>query len=282
MTMHFERYGAGPPLLLVHGLGGSSGSWAPIIERLAREREVIAVDLPSHGKSPPAPGDDTFTGLADATEAFLVEHGLESVDAVGSSMGARLVLELARRGRLGSVVSLDPGGFWEGWERHFFASTIGASIRLVRALQPAMPAIAGSALGRRLLLAQLSARPAALAPDLVLGEMRSFSQTPTFDALVRDLAYGQTQVGAASTRGRLVIGWGRQDRLCLPQQAHRAASRFPGAKLVWFGRSGHFPAWDRPQATVDIILHSTGDAVQSDSRARLGPEDEAVGPFMSA
>ena len=45
-------------------------------------------------------------------------------------MGARLVLELARRGGvLGTVVALDPGGFWQGWERHVFFGSIWASIR---------------------------------------------------------------------------------------------------------------------------------------------------------
>ena len=38
---------------------------------------------------------------------------------VGSSMGARLVLEMARRGRARAVVALDLGGFWKGWERTF-------------------------------------------------------------------------------------------------------------------------------------------------------------------
>lgn len=285
MTLHFERYGTGKPLLLVHGLGGSSRSWSPVAQRLAREREVIAIDLPSHGKSPRATGDDSFAGLADATEAFLVGHGLGNVDAVGSSLGARLALELARRGRLASVVALDPGGFWEGWERHFFATTIGASIRVVRGLQPVMPAIAASPLGRSLLFAQLSAHPTRLSPDLVLGEARSLARTPTFEALARDLAYGPTQAGSPSTRGRLVIGWGRQDRLCLPQQAYRAASRFPRAELVWFGQCGHFPMWDRPQATVDVILRATRDADLTDmggSAAQRRPSHEEAGPFMSA
>lgn len=69
-------------------------------------------------------------------------------------MGARLVLELARRGGLlGAVVSLDPGGFWRGWERHAFYTSVYASVRLVRLLQPVMPFIIGNAVGRTLLFA---------------------------------------------------------------------------------------------------------------------------------
>ena len=255
--MRYERRGAGKPLLLIHGLGGSRRSWAPIVDSLAQHRDIIMVDLPGHGVTPAGWGSDTFAGLVDATAGFLAAQGLQDVDLVGSSMGARIVLELARRGHTGTVVSLDPGGFWEGWERSFFAVTIGLSGRLVRALQPAMPAIAGSRVGRTLLLSQLSARPWALNPALVLSEMRSIAATSTFDALVRDLAQGPGQQGAASTPGRIVIGWGRQDRLCLPRQAARAATRFPTAELVWFDRCGHFPAWDRPKAAVELILSAT-------------------------
>lgn len=46
---------------------------------------------------------------------------LGTVDTVGSSMGARMVLELARRGRGGHAVALDPGGFWNDAELRFFS-----------------------------------------------------------------------------------------------------------------------------------------------------------------
>lgn len=59
------------------------------------------------------------------------------------------------------------------------------------------------------------------------------------------------------TRHRVVIGWGRQDRVTLPRQAARAQERFPDAGLVWFGRCGHFPHWDRPDATARVILTAT-------------------------
>jgi pimeloyl-ACP methyl ester carboxylesterase len=174
-------------------------------------------------------------------------------------MGARLVLELARRGVVGSTVSLDPGGFWRGWEKTYFLTSIGASIRLVRALQPMMPTISRSAVGRTLLLAQLSAHPSRLSPDLVLSEMRSFAASPSFDELLRNLVSGPEQQGIPRGSGPPVtIGWGRKDRVCLPQQAQRALERFPDAKLHWFEDCGHFPMWDKPQETVQMILNSTG------------------------
>jgi pimeloyl-ACP methyl ester carboxylesterase len=195
--VNFIRRGTGRPLLLIHGLGGSWRSWSPILDDLAREREVIAVDLPGSGATPPLRGEVSIRALTDAVTTFVRDNDLVGVDTVGSSMGARLVLELARRGGIvGAVVSLDPGGFWRGWQRHAFYASLWASIRLVRRLQPVMPHLAQSAPARTLLLAQLSARPWQLSPRLVLDEMISYAASPSFDELLRQLAYGETQKGA--------------------------------------------------------------------------------------
>lgn len=258
MEMNHIRRGTGPPLLLIHGLGGSWRTWMNILDPLAAEREVIAIDLPGHGETPPLPGEVSMDTLADAVTNWLVEQELTGVDVVGNSMGARLALELARRGVVGDAVSLDPGGFWEGWERGFFYATIAGSIRLVRLLQPVMPRLTGSPAGRTLLFAQLSAYPWRLPADLTLTEVRSFAASPSFNELVRRLAFGPGQQGAATTPGRVVIGWGTKDRLTLPRQAHRALERFPNAQLYWFEGSGHYSHWDAPAEAVRLILASTG------------------------
>ena len=256
--MHNVEHGTGRRLLLVHGLGGSWQSWTPILAALTAKRSVIAIDLPGHGATPADADSGTFDGLVDSVARFIADNGLVGIDVVGSSMGARIVLELAQRGGVGNVVALDPGGFWRGWERTFFATTIGASVRLLRAIRPGLPMLARNAVARSLLLAQLSARPWALDPQVVATELTGYTATPTVDALVKDLAIGPEQTGpAAASTGRIVIGWGRHDRLCLPRQAARATAAFPSADLHWFDASGHFPAWDMPAETVAIILAAT-------------------------
>lgn len=249
--------GTGRTLLLIHGLGGSSRSWSTILDSLSTARKVVAIDLPGHGATPAESDSGTFDGLVGSVERYIAEAGLAGVDVVGSSMGARIVLELARRGVVGNVVALDPGGFWRGWERTFFRITIGASGRLLRTIRASLPALSRNAASRTALLAQLSARPWALDGQIVATELEGLSTTPTFDALVRDLATGPEQTGPAAGTGRIVIGWGRHDRLCLPRQATRAQAAFPAAKLHWFEGSGHFPMWDSPAETVRVILDAT-------------------------
>ena len=259
MEMHHIRLGKGKPLLLIHGIGGSWRSWNPVLDGLSARREVIALDLPGHGLTPKLEGENSIYTLADAVTAWLEANNLLGVDCVGSSMGARLVLELARRGKLGAVVSLDPGGFWQGWQVPFFYYSVAGSVRLVRLLQPVMPALTGSAVGRTLLLTQFSARPWRLPANVALTELRSFASTSNFDEVLKQLAYGKKQEGAprGSIRHPLVIGWGRQDRVCLPSQAPRATAVFPDATLYWFDRCGHFPHWDQPEETVQLILAVT-------------------------
>lgn len=256
--MHQVTCGTGKPLLLIHGLGSSWRAWQPILDTLAAKRMVIAIDLPGHGETPAERDSGTFDGLVGSVEHYLVANDLVGVDVVGSSMGARIVLELARRGRVGHVVALDPGGFWRGWERAFFRTTIGLSAKLLRVLRSRLPAISRSAPARMALLAQLSAKPTALSPELVRTELTSITDTPTFDALVRNLADGPEQTGPAADPTRsIVIGWGRHDRLCLPRQAQRALAAFPSATLHWFADSGHFPVWDMPREAASVILQAT-------------------------
>lgn len=256
--IEYERRGSGRPLLMIHGLGGNRRSFDTIAKALSRQRELVLIDLPGHGASSAEADSGTFAGLADGVERFVADQRLGGVDMVGTSMGGRLVLEMARRGTAGNVVALDPGGFWQGWERTFFKTTIGASVRLLRALRPALLALSRNPVSRTALLAQLSARPWALDGAVVATELKSYVDTPTFDSLVRDLARGPAQVGpAAPSTKRLAIGWGRHDRLCLARQARRAGAAFLFATFHWFEHSGHFPMWDEPEKTVALILEVT-------------------------
>ena len=259
--MRAVRRGSGKPLLLVHGLGSSARNWDPVVPALSAAREVIAVDLPGFAGEPAVSGPATIAALTDALQQWIVAEGLAGVDVVGSSMGARMVLEMARRGHRGTVVSLDPGGFWTDVQAKVFGGSIKASVALVRTLQPVLPALARSPVGRTALLTQFSARPWALSADLVLTELRGFrrSVSPSLDSALDALANGPRQEGAptGSLHGKVVIGWGRHDRVTLPSQAARACAAFPDATLHWFEESGHFPHWDSPDETVDMILSST-------------------------
>ena len=253
-----NRTGSGKPLLLVHGLGATARAWAMVAPALAKHREVVTFDLPGHGQTPAEADSGTFVGLMRSIDVLFDEHDLSGIDVVGSSLGGRIVLELARLGRVGNCVALDPGGFWQGWEAKYLSTTLGASGALLRSIRPMLPWLASHKVTRGAALLQLVNRPSVLDPAMIAHELRSLADTPTFGALVHDLSTGPSQPGpAAPSTGNLMIGWGRQDRLCLPVQAARARIAFPSAELYWFEDCGHFPMWDQPEETVELILAAT-------------------------
>jgi pimeloyl-ACP methyl ester carboxylesterase len=230
------------------------------MEELAERREVIAVDLPGFGETPPLTGEVSIATLTDSVADFIREQGLDGVATAGQSMGGRMVLELARRGVGGDTVALDPGGFWSERELLVFGATLRPSISLVRALRGALPSLLNSPAGRTLLLAQLSARPWSLSGETVLPDVRGLADAPSTNAAMDALTQGPKQQGApaGTVPGRVTIGWGRRDLVTVPRQAARATQLFPDAVLHWFERCGHFPQWDAPREATSLILDSTG------------------------
>lgn len=95
--LNFIRQGAGPPLLLVHGLGGSWRSWTTILPALSEAREVVALDLPGHCQTPAVADSGTVRAFADSVDAFITEQGLYGIDIVGRSLGARTIRQLSPR-----------------------------------------------------------------------------------------------------------------------------------------------------------------------------------------
>jgi pimeloyl-ACP methyl ester carboxylesterase len=260
MRINHIRRGRGKPLLLIHGLGGSWRSWAPLLKMLAAEREVIAMDLPGFGKSEPVDGEVTVTSLANATAAFLEAQDLEGVDVVGSSIGANVALELARRGGLvGAVIALAPTGFGRDRQRVVYQHMMGMTAGVMRLLHRAMPYLASKAVSRSILFRHLSARPWQLPPALAVDEAQSMVASSSFDEALNHLCRDDIQHGVPPHvfRHPLVLGWGRQDRLCSVSQAEMALLYFPDARLHFFDRSGHHPHWDAPREVAKLILTTT-------------------------
>src|SRR5512132_2071700 len=164
MTVAFDSYGSGPPLVLLHGTGGQRGMWDPVVGALARERRVIALDLPGFAASADEAFDATPDGYTSWLEGWFAEQGLGRPHVAGNSMGGGIALELARRGAVASATAVSPAGFWNARELVFAQRSLRASRAIVRRLRPAVPAITRSAAGRIALFSQVYGRPWRLSP----------------------------------------------------------------------------------------------------------------------
>lgn len=87
-----DHGGDGPPMLLIHGLGGSADNWMRVGHLLARDHHVYAVDLPGFGRSPPAGRAPTMEGYVELIAALIRQRIREPVVLVGNSMGGLLSL----------------------------------------------------------------------------------------------------------------------------------------------------------------------------------------------
>lgn len=104
-----ERGSGDPPLVFVHGWGGTHADFLPQIEHFARSHRVVAVDLPGHGRSRRT-GAYEVESLADDVMAVCARLLLTEPVLVGHSVGGTIVLDAAARYRdaVGGLVMIDP------------------------------------------------------------------------------------------------------------------------------------------------------------------------------
>jgi pimeloyl-ACP methyl ester carboxylesterase len=116
--LYCESYGSGPPMLFLHGLGGSIYSWRYMVAPFSSDHEVILIDLRGAGKSP-KPHDKHYSILdqGELIYQFIVEHDLKNLTLVGNSYGGAVSLLLAIRlcaenpSRLSKLILIDSGGY---------------------------------------------------------------------------------------------------------------------------------------------------------------------------
>src|SRR4051812_30810458 len=159
MSLAYVRRGGGPPLVLVHGIGSQWQMWEPVLDRLAREREVIAVDLPGFGDSAPLRGAPSVEALAQSVADLMGELGIERPHAAGNSLGGGVALELGRRGDARSVCVLSPAGFGTMREGSWARMLLLSSRRAARRFDRHAELVVGGPVRRTLAWWHLAGRP---------------------------------------------------------------------------------------------------------------------------
>jgi pimeloyl-ACP methyl ester carboxylesterase len=95
LDVAYQEFGAGRPLVLLHGGFGSVEMFGPNVERLAAVRRVIGVDLQSHGRTPAVDRPMHFETMADDVAALITSLGLERSAVMGFSLGGGVALRVA-------------------------------------------------------------------------------------------------------------------------------------------------------------------------------------------
>src|SRR4051794_4113114 len=269
MSLAHVRRGSGPPLVLIHGIGSQWQMWEPVIDRLAREREVIALDLPGFGDSPPLPGTPSVEALAGAVADFLAELGVERAHAAGNSLGGGVALEMGRHGHARSVCVLSPAGFGtmrEGaWSRMLLLSSRRAAQRFDRHAEVLMRGPVRRTLGWWLIVG----RPWRVPADAASGGMHNLARSPGFEATLDALR--EHRFGGHTYDIPVTVAWGERDRLLIyGRQSARAKRLLPDARHVTLEGCGHVPTWDDPEQVARVLLEASSEPQRVRDTATAG------------
>jgi pimeloyl-ACP methyl ester carboxylesterase len=256
--------GEGPPLVLLHGLGGSWHVWQPVLPMLERQHRAFAPTLPGHpgGAAWPAAREPTLHAIADILAQDLAQRKIDRPHLAGNSLGGLLALELARRGIAASVTAFSPAGAWRN-DRDYQA--VARPFRIVHPLMPALIAGARPLLRfagvRRALNAQAMEHGDRVPADEVLRAMQSMGGTKILPQLLTSMQRDGSIKPLAAAGIPITIAWCEYDRV-IPFQGYGAPmlEAVPGAQAETVKGAGHVPMYDEPRQVVDMIFATTSKA----------------------
>ncbi len=245
---HFVVSGDGPPLVLVHGVGGSLISYQRNIEELAAIARVYALDLPGHGHSPAPDAEYRAEEGGAFVRAFIEEVCGEPAALVGLSAGGLMcALAAAERPELVTrLVLVSSAGFGRNVSWPLRMLTLPLVDHFVET--PTLEQVRGA-------LARQVYDPDTITPELVDAVYDVWSQPGNRRAFLRSLRSNITLLGVRRWRRHLrsasklalpvLIVWGRNDKTIPVRYAYRAVKRVAGARLHVFERCGHMPPFEQ-------------------------------------
>jgi pimeloyl-ACP methyl ester carboxylesterase len=252
--LNHVRRGRGEPLILLHSLGGSLVQWSPVLDRLAAEREVIAVDMPGFGESPELPDgiSPRAANLATAVLDFFDALGIEETPAIaGISLGAWVAIECARQGGVSAAVGICTAGFW----RRAPGNADGIIVRRRRRRRFARPLIRplmATARGRRRALGRFIHRPERLRAGEAEALAKAYVTAPAYEEASALMRAGRIE-DLKAVRVPVTLAWGEHDELVrnkpLPERLLPK-----GVEQVMLPGCGHVPTWDDPELVARVVL----------------------------
>jgi pimeloyl-ACP methyl ester carboxylesterase len=248
--------GEGPPLVVVHGLGGAAVNFTLLAPLLARRHRVLIPDLPGHGKTEPLERADDLTAYADHVAALAELEGMFPAPLIGYSMGGVIALRLAvsrPKSVMGLALVAAAGIVSVSRRAEIWLGVTGA-------LRPAqvMTRFRGT-FARRPRLRWLpfglwgAVDPPALAPEGVLGFLEGPSQHTDVGTAGRALLRDDPRPDLDHVRCPVLLLWGSRDRLVPLVDGFEYARRLR-APIRTLPAAGHLLVGEQPHACAEILV----------------------------
>jgi pimeloyl-ACP methyl ester carboxylesterase len=280
-SVNYVDMGSGeePPVMLVHGLGGQWQNWLENIPRIARERRVVALDLPGFGLSEMPTEQISIPGYGRCVDALCERLDLGRVSVVGNSMGGFIASEVAIQfpERVDRLVLASAAGISSANVHRAPALTAGRIASAVAAYTAARhESIAkrpGTRHGAMLLVARY---PARLKPDLVYEGFMKGAGKPGFDDALRALLGYDFRERLPEISSPTLIVWGDKDSIISVRDAAEFERLIPDSRKVVMEQTGHVPMAERPESFNRLLLDFIEETGPAEDKEAAEGESQPV------
>ncbi|MEX0684343.1 MAG: alpha/beta fold hydrolase [Dehalococcoidia bacterium] len=256
IELYYEVHGAGEPLLLIMGLGGTAATWDPQIPAFSREYQVIAFDNRGSGRSEMPAHPYSVHLMADDTAALMDELGIQTANVFGMSMGGMIAQELYHR-HGARVRTLMLAGTMAGGPMATFPNAARLQqFAGVRAMLPAAAVEAGlSFFYSEEFIARNKQRLIKRALEQLHLVAPAQSLQKQLMAVLGFNAHGRLHNIRVPT---LVMG-GTEDKIVPFKNQEMLAKHIPDARFVTFHGAGHGFLFERAEAVNRAVLSFLGE-----------------------
>ena len=247
----FEAAGS-PPMVVLHGMLGSSRNWMSAAAALTPTWKVSALDLRNHGKSPHADSMD-YDGMVDDVLHWMDGQGLQKVDLMGHSMGGKVAMTLACRypervSRL-IVVDIAPKSYFSNGHRAEFVAMHELSLKELKSRGEAELKMEGRVPDwgmRKFITTNLERTDQ--------GGWRWLINLPVISTSIPELERAPLNEDDRFD-GPVLFVLGGKSRYVQPEDHAAILKHFPQAEISTIAESGHNPHMETRGAFVDEVLN---------------------------
>jgi pimeloyl-ACP methyl ester carboxylesterase len=245
--VHYETYGRGRPVLLLHGWLGSWALWRKTVETLGKEFRTYALDFYGFGESGDQGADFSVENFVGLVSQFMDRLGIVKAPLVGHSMGGTVSLSVAMRYPEKVVKTIVIGSPIQGSSLNLLLKASG--YRPLARLFWLYPSLL------RLFLSgysYLMAKDGKTMSDMITSDVSKITVDSFFESIgtLRETDL-RPRLGEIKTP---VLGiYGRHDIIVAPSQSKVLKQYAPHSQIAWFDDAGHFPMLDNPERFYETV-----------------------------
>jgi len=241
-ALRYYDLGSGPPLILIHGIGGDADEWALCIEALSARHRVLALDLLGFGRSDKPAIEYGIAVFVEVLDHFLRELDIPRAALVGNSLGGWIAAAFALHfpERVNKLALVDTAGVWTGPTDLPFDPRVSTHAHMRDIMEQVF-------YDKSLATNELV--------DLAYRQHLERGDGYTIDRLLQNLRAGQERLDDTISQLTMpvLLIWGEEDDLIPVENARRIHQLIPGSRLEIIPQCGHLPALEKPAEFVRLV-----------------------------